>query len=34
MIEAYSTLVCELQGRGYRMVPDPESELPITGGRG
>ena len=32
MMEAYSTLVCELQGRGYRVVPDPESELPITGG--
>ncbi len=31
MIKAYGTLVRELQGRGYRVVPDPAAELPIWG---
>jgi hypothetical protein len=28
MVQAYDTLVCELAGRGYRVVPDPATELP------
>ena len=27
MIQAYDTLVCELAGRGYHVVPDPATEL-------
>jgi hypothetical protein len=31
MMEAYSTLVRELQGRGYRVVPEPAADLPTCG---
>jgi TIR domain len=31
MVEAYNTLVCELRGRGYRVLPEAAADLPTDG---